>query len=69
MPLLLSGSSYSPTNAKRSFSAQDGGLSCSMNLTAVPVLAAVWLFGSGLIGLVAVARRNVDLLVKHASHI
>lgn len=30
----------------------------NMDLTAVPVPAAVWLFGSGLIGLVGVARRK-----------
>jgi len=30
----------------------------SMTITAVPVPAAVWLFGSGLLGLVAVARRR-----------
>lgn len=30
----------------------------SINFTAVPVPAAAWLFGSGLIGLVAVARRR-----------
>jgi len=28
------------------------------DITAVPVPAAVWLFGSGLIGLVGVARRK-----------
>jgi len=33
-----------------------GGI--SLNVSAVPVPAAVWLFGSGLLGLVGVARRN-----------
>lgn len=33
--------------------------SYSMSVTAVPVPAAVWLFGSGLIGLVGVARRKL----------
>ena len=30
----------------------------NVNLSAVPVPAAVWLFGSGLIGLIGIARRN-----------
>ncbi len=34
------------------------GFDLRMTLTAVPVPAAVWLFGSGLLGLVAVARRK-----------
>ena len=29
--------------------------------SAVPVPAAVWLFGSGLLGLIGVARRNKDI--------
>ena len=33
----------------------------SVNIEAVPVPAAVWLFGSGLIGLVGVARRKQQL--------
>lgn len=32
--------------------------SYSMTITAVPVPAAVWLFGSGLIGLIGIARRK-----------
>ncbi len=35
-----------------------GGFSANFNMTAVPVPAAVWLFGSGLVGLVGVARRR-----------
>jgi hypothetical protein len=35
-----------------------GGLSGVLNISAVPVPAAVWLFASGLLGLVAVARRK-----------
>lgn len=34
------------------------GFSANFNMTAVPVPAAVWLFGSGLLGLVGVARRK-----------
>ena len=34
------------------------GSSANFNFTAVPVPAAVWLFGSGLLGLVGVARRK-----------
>ncbi|MDT8283315.1 MAG: VPLPA-CTERM sorting domain-containing protein [Gammaproteobacteria bacterium] len=37
-----------------------GGVPLSLSITpsAVPVPAAVWLFGSGLLGLVGVARRR-----------
>ncbi len=35
------------------------GVPLSLNLSAVPVPAAVWLFGSGLLGLVGVARRKL----------
>lgn len=35
------------------------GLDLRLELTAVPVPAAVWLFGSGLLGLIGVARRRV----------
>ncbi len=35
-----------------------GGSSANFNLQGVPVPAAVWLFGSGLMGLVGVARRR-----------
>ncbi len=34
------------------------GFSGSFNVSAVPVPAAVWLFGSGLIGLIGIARRR-----------
>jgi hypothetical protein len=34
------------------------GFSANFDFTAVPVPAAVWLFGSGLVGLVGVARRR-----------
>jgi len=35
----------------------------SVNVSAVPVPAAVWLFGSGLIGMIAVSRRRKPQLV------
>ncbi len=35
-----------------------GAIPVSLNISAVPVPAAVWLFGSGLLGLVGVARRK-----------
>lgn len=54
---LLSGGGYDPTAATWTFSAQNAS-SYSMSITAVPVPAALWLFGSGLIGLVAVSRRK-----------
>jgi hypothetical protein len=41
------------------FTGNDNGSSYSMTITAVPVPAAVWLFGSGLLGLVGIARRRV----------
>lgn len=56
---LLSGNAFDETGATWSFSAHNAEI-YSMTVTAavVPVPAAVWLFGSGLIGLVAVARRK-----------
>lgn len=44
------------------FDAQDrprSGATLAVDLAPIPVPAAVWLFGSGLLGLVAVARRRV----------
>lgn len=55
---VLSGTGFEDTNAIWTFSAQGTGSSYSMTITAVPVPAAVWLFGSGLIGLIAIARRK-----------
>ena len=58
---LISGNSYQNTNATWSFSAASA-TSYSMSVTSVatvPVPAAVWLFGSGLIGLFGIARRKV----------
>jgi hypothetical protein len=34
------------------------GSACSFDVSAVPIPAAVWLFGSGLIGLIGIARRK-----------
>lgn len=60
---VLSGNGFDPTGATWSFSAETP-TSYSMTITstgipAVPVPAAVWLFGSGLIGLAGIARRKV----------
>lgn len=55
---LVSGNGYDATNATWSFSANDA-TAYSMSVTAVPVPAAVWLFGSGLLGLIGMARRKV----------
>lgn len=53
---VLSGNGES-TAATWTFSSQSES-SYSMSITAVPVPAAVWLFGSGLIGLVGLARKK-----------
>ena len=59
---LLSCADFADTAATWTFSANSAS-SYSMSITAaatvVPVPAAVWLFGSGLLGLVGVARRKV----------
>lgn len=54
---VLSGHGFDSTNVTWSFSAESA-TSYSMTVTAVPVPAAAWLFGSGLIGLISVARRK-----------
>lgn len=59
---VLTGNGFDPTGATWSFSGESP-TSYSMTITstgipAVPVPAAVWLFGSGLLGLVGVARRK-----------
>lgn len=63
---VLSGNGFDPTPATWTLTAQSvdagGGVvtptTYSMTVAAVPVPAAVWLFGSGILGLVAVARRR-----------
>ena len=54
---VLSGNGFDATSADWTFSAQNAA-SYSMTITAVPVPAAVWLFGSGLIGLAGFMRRK-----------
>jgi len=63
---VLSGNGFDSTPATWTLTAQSvdfgGGVvtptTYSMTVAAVPVPAAVWLFGSGILGLVAVARRR-----------
>jgi len=55
----LSGGGFDSTAAIFDFTANPGS-TYSLTIAAVPVPAAVWLFGSGLIGLIAVARRKAD---------
>jgi hypothetical protein len=46
------------SSAANPYSGSELGMDLRIQLTAVPVPAAVWLFGSGLIGLVGFARRK-----------
>ena len=54
---IVSGNGFDATPSSWTFTTTAGS-SYSMSVTAVPVPAAVWLFGSGLIGLVGIARRK-----------
>ncbi|MBT8347954.1 MAG: hypothetical protein KJP24_00695 [Sulfurovum sp.] len=54
----LTGNGFTPTAAVWTFSTSSLS-SYSLDITAVPVPAAVWLFGSGLLGLIGIARRKV----------
>ncbi|UCB54105.1 MAG: VPLPA-CTERM sorting domain-containing protein [Thiotrichales bacterium] len=56
----ISGNGFDLTPTTWTLSANATGGSYSMTVNAVPVPAAVWLFGSGLIGLIAVARRKAS---------
>lgn len=53
----LSNTSFTPTDATWTFSTTSMD-SYNMTVATVPVPAAFWLFGSGLIGLIGVARRK-----------
>lgn len=56
---VLSGNGFDATTATWALSAQNAAsYSMSISATVVPVPAAVWLFGSGLIGLVGIVRRK-----------
>lgn len=54
---ILTGAGFDPTDATWTFSTISA-TGYSMSVATVPVPAAVWLFGSGLLGLVGVARRK-----------
>jgi hypothetical protein len=54
----ISGYGYDKTAAVWSITAQTANSYSMTVTTVVPVPAAVWLFGSGLVGLIAVARRK-----------
>lgn len=54
----ISGNGFDLTPTQWTLSSNATGSSYSMTINAVPIPAAVWLFGSGLIGLIAVARRK-----------
>jgi hypothetical protein len=56
----ISGNGFDATSTSWTLSANDTGNSYSMTITAtaVPIPAAVWLLGSGLLGLIGIARRR-----------
>ena len=56
----VSGNGFDLTPTIWTFSANAVGSSYSMTVSAVPLPAAVWLFGSGLIGLAVIARRKLS---------
>lgn len=55
---VVCGTGFDPTTVVWDFSAQATGNSYSMSVTAVPVPAALWLFGSGLIALGGAVRKR-----------
>jgi hypothetical protein len=54
----VSGNTYTAVAAPGMENGPFPGFNAAFNLQAVPVPAAVWLLGSGLVGLVGVARRR-----------
>jgi hypothetical protein len=54
----ISGNGYDLTPTQWTLSANATGNSYSMTVTAVPIPAAIWLFGSGLLGLIGIARKK-----------
>ncbi|VAW51540.1 hypothetical protein MNBD_GAMMA06-308 [hydrothermal vent metagenome] len=56
--LTLWGANFSDASFGGSYTGATLGMDLRIELTSVPVPAAVWLFGSGLLGLVGVVRRK-----------
>ena len=54
----ISGNGFDLTPTQWTLSANDTGSTYSMTVTAVPIPAALWLFGSGLLGLIGIARKK-----------
>ena len=54
----LQGNATYKISAASLWSGSRGSVDWQLELTAVPIPAAVWLFGSGLIGLIGVARQK-----------
>jgi len=46
----------------------DNGISRALTVSPIPLPASVWLFGSGLIGLVGLSRRMKEALITDVSH-
>lgn len=62
---ILTGNGFDATSATWTFSSRSMN-SYDMSIATVPVPAATWLFGSGLIGLAGIARRKAWLLTDKA---
>lgn len=54
----ISGNGFDLTPTQWTLSANATGSSYSMTVTAVPIPAALWLFGSGLLGLAGIVRKK-----------